>query len=219
MNASLEIVLASGSPRRRELLALGGWEYTVMPADVDESPLVGEAPQDYVLRIATDKAKTISAQVGESVLVIAADTTVVDDGEILGKPTDRADAQAMLKRLRGGMHQVYTGLAVAWNNELHTELANTDVPMRDFSDAEMLAYIETGDPFDKAGAYAIQHAGFHPVEDMQTCYANVVGLPLCHLTRLLVKIGVEPKNNVPIACQAHLAYDCPVHEQVLKGKL
>ncbi|KAA3642261.1 MAG: septum formation protein Maf [Chloroflexi bacterium] len=213
------MVLASASPRRRELLALAGWEYSITPAAVDESPYLDEDPQEYVLRIASDKALAISAEVEEDVVVIAADTTVVDAGEILGKPADAVEAQAVLTRLRGRMHQVYTALAVKWRGELHTELAVTDVPMREYSDTEIDAYIQTGDPFDKAGAYAIQHSGFHPVENMQACYANVVGLPLCHLTRLFHKIGVQPATDIPVACQAHLAYDCPVHQKVLKGKL
>jgi len=214
-----QIVLASGSPRRHELLALSGWPYTVAPADVDETPIPEEDPRDYVLRIASHKAMATHAQVGENVLIVAADTTVAADGEILGKPANAPEALSMLRRLRGRTHEVYTALAVMWENELRTALAGSAVPMRAYTDSEMHAYVKTGDPFDKAGAYAIQHGGFHPVEEMQACYANVIGLPLCHLTRLMAEIGVKATQDVPASCQAHLGYDCPVYQQVLEGKL
>jgi predicted house-cleaning NTP pyrophosphatase (Maf/HAM1 superfamily) len=123
----------------------------------------------------------------------------------------------MLLRLRGQTHQVYTALAVLHGTEraLMLDWCVTQVPMRTYSDAEVSAYIATGDPLDKAGAYAIQHAGFHPVEQLDSCYANVVGLPLCHLTRTLVKLGVAPINDVPRVCQQELDYCCPVFRQVL----
>jgi predicted house-cleaning NTP pyrophosphatase (Maf/HAM1 superfamily) len=126
----------------------------------------------------------------------------------------------MLERLRARTHQVYTALTVVHtgNNLIFADLACTDVPMRAYSDAEMQAYIDSGDPFDKAGGYAIQHAGFHPAEALSGCYANVVGLPLCHLTRTLTKLGIEPAGNVPENCQHTLGYDCPVFEQVLQGE-
>ena len=212
------LVLASNSPRRRQLLALG-WKFQVIPAEVDERPLPGEQPKDYVLRLAEGKARVAGSRSPRDAIVIAADTTVVDGTDILGKPVDNHQAQAMLHRLRGRSHQVYTALALLRiaDGALLTDWCRTDVPMRDYSDQEMLAYIATGDPLDKAGAYAIQHNGFKPVEHLEGCYANVMGLPLCHLTRTLEKLGAHPETDLPQTCQSALDYICPVYQQVLKG--
>jgi MAF protein len=220
------LVLASNSPRRRQLLALGGWMFAIAPVDVDEQPLPGEDVLDYVLRLAQSKARAAAAalavdisdlpQPNGNMLVVAADTTVVDDGLILGKPRHAADARRMLRRLRGHIHQVYTALAVLRlrDGALLTDLCATDVPMRNYSDSEMEAYIESRDPLDKAGAYAIQHPGFHPVEHLQGCYANVVGLPLCHLARTLHKMDTYPHTDLPHACQQVLEYSCPVFQSI-----
>lgn len=215
-----EIVLASNSPRRRELLALAGWDFIVSVADVDESiEPFGESPADYVLRLAETKARAVKTDAHQ--LVLAADTTVVDGRDILGKPGDDAEAFAMLTRLRGHTHQVYTGIALlrAGDGFLLTDLCVTDVPMRNYSDEEIRTYIASGDPFDKAGAYAIQHAGFHPVEDLSGCFASVMGLPLCHVTRLLRKMNTPPTADVPANCQKHLEYDCPVYGKILNGEM
>jgi nucleoside triphosphate pyrophosphatase len=220
--SALKLFLASNSPRRRELLALGGWEYTIAPAQVDEHPLPGEEGPDYVQRLAQSKACAVASLAGVKGVVIAADTTVVDawtgsGTKIMGKPSDKTEALDMLQRLRGHVHQVYTAVSVlrTLDDTLLTDLCTTDVAMRNYSAEEMEAYIASGDPMDKAGAYAIQHAGFHPVETLQGCFANVMGLPLCHLTRTLHKLGVTPHADVPRACQTALAYDCPVYYQVL----
>ena len=209
------ILLASNSPRRKELLALGGWPYRVQPADVDETPLAAELPGAYVLRLAESKARA-SAGEGTSQLVLAADTTVVDNGSLLGKPRHAAEAGEMLRRLRGRTHQVFTALAVlpASGERVLTDLCVTDVPMRAYSDAEIEAYIASGDPLDKAGAYAIQHAGFHPVEALAGCYANVVGLPLCHLANMLFRQGLPVRADLPQVCQSALGYRCPVYQQI-----
>jgi MAF protein len=216
----MTLILASNSPRRKQLLALGGWDFSVAPAEVDERPLPGEGAADYVLRLAQEKART-AARAGAEGLVLAAETTGVEEGAILGKPRDAAEALDMLRRLRGRTHRVYTALAVLRTADglLLTDLCATDVPMRDYTEAEMQAYVSSGDPLDKAGAYAIQHAGFHPVERLEGCYANVVGLPLCHLARTLRKLGVQALVDVPAACQATLDYHCLVHEQVLRGDI
>jgi len=212
----LEIILASNSPRRKYLLGLLGWDFRVVPADVDEATIPGETPSDYVLRLAESKARAVGEQIGKDALIISADTTVVDGDDILGKPSDAEDADQMLRRLRGRTHQVYTGVAVHRPADiLLTDLGATDVPMRDYTGDEMRAYIASGDPLDKAGAYAIQHAGFDPVDGLQGCYANVVGLPLCHLARTLSKIGLEPDVNVPEVCQNALGYQCPVYNLIL----
>jgi septum formation protein len=209
------ILLASNSPRRRELLALGGWAYRAQPADVDETPLPGELPAAYVLRLAEGKARAAAVS-GTAQLVLAADTTVIDAGSILGKPRHPGEAREMLYRLRGRTHQVFTALAVlpASGERLLTDLCITDVPMRIYSATEIDAYVSSGDPLDKAGAYAIQHTGFHPVEALAGCYANVVGLPLCHLANILFRQGLPVRADLPHVCQSALGYHCPVYQQI-----
>lgn len=221
MTASTTLILASASPRRHQLLALGGWQFTVQVADVDETPQAGEEPGAYVLRLAEAKARAVAARQPQGAAVLAADTTVVADGAILGKPADAAEAEAMLRQLRGRVHQVLTGVAILRldDGRLERELAVTDVPMRDYSEAEMDAYIASGDPFDKAGGYAIQHAGFNPAPTLHGCYANVVGLPLCHLARRLALLGLPPTEDVPAACQQELNYACAVYPEILQGAL
>lgn len=213
-----ELVLASSSPRRRELLALLGLPFHTRPADVDESLLPGERPADYALRLAREKARVVAAVYPDQP-VLAADTIVVDDGQVLGKPVDAAEARQTLQRLRGRTHRVYTAIALQLPNSgaLLTDLCETEVPMRSYSAAEIEDYIASGDPFDKAGAYAIQHPEFQPVEILNGCYANVVGLPLCHVVRTLVRAGRQPAQDVPAACQSHLGYNCPVYQEVLDG--
>ena len=218
------LYLASNSPRRRELFTLCALEFQTLDAKVDETPLADEDGMDYVRRLAHNKAVTASRQVSPRCLVIAADTTVVDtdmDGKsvILGKPENPDEAKKMLRSLRGHSHQVHTSISVrsSWDGHIASDLCTTLVPMRNYTDQEMDAYVATRDPMDKAGAYAIQHAGFHPVEKLAGCYANVMGLPLCHLTRTLIKIGVRPRANVPVECQHTLGYRCPVYAQILKG--
>jgi len=153
------LILASNSPRRRQLLALADWKFHVVVADVDESVYPNELPADYVLRLAETKARATANRAHDDQIILAADTTVVDGTDILGKPQDNVEAFAMLTRLRGHTHQVYTGVALLRLSDglLLKELCVTDVPMRDYSDEEIQAYIQTGDPLDKAGAYAIQH--------------------------------------------------------------
>ena len=215
----MDVILASNSPRRRQLLGLTGLVFQVLPADVDEMPIDGESAPHYVQRLAASKAQAIAAQVDPETLIIAADTTVVDGNQILGKPVDNEDAARMLQQLRGCNHQVYTAIALLRNGELLVECCGTDVPMRNYSDAEMQVYIESGDPLDKAGAYAIQHPGFHPVDNLQGCYANVVGLPLCHLVRALRKLSIKLTDSVYLSCQSALGYECPIYEAVLQEKL
>lgn len=211
------LVLASNSPRRRQLLALGNWNFTVIVADVDETQLEGESPREYVLRLAKAKVMATQPKAESEAIIIGSDTTVVDGDSILGKPVDEEDAERMLKQLRGRTHQVYTGLALyrKRDGKTLTELSVTDVPMRNYSDEEIAAYIKTGDPLDKAGAYAIQHPDFQPVESMQGCYASVMGLPMCHVLRALKKFDVAPSTDVPGACQSLLNYDCPVFQGIL----
>lgn len=209
------LILASNSPRRRELIALFGWPFVVIPADIDESRLADESPVKYVQRLACEKAQAIAA--GESGLIVAADTIVADGEELLGKPVDEADARRMLVQLRGRTHQVYTGIALidTQTGRSINDICRTDVPMRAYLDQEIEDYIATRDPMDKAGAYAIQHAGFHPVTGLTGCFASVMGLPLCHLMRGFVKLGFSPPEDLPESCQALLKYSCPIFHEIL----
>jgi MAF protein len=214
------LLLASNSPRRKELLSLGDWMFSVSVSNVDESQQTGEAPADYVLRLAEAKARAAAASARPEHIIIGADTAVVDGNQILGKPKDMMEATAMLKMLRGHAHQVYTALAVLRMNDgrLLMDLCVTNVPMRNYSDEEIEAYVLSGDPFDKAGAYAIQNSRFHPVQAMKGCVTSVMGLPLCHLLRVLRKMDVRPEADLPAACQSRLQYQCPVSSAILRGE-
>lgn len=215
----MSLILASQSPRRQTLLSLIGFDFNVFPAIIDETPSPGESPQDYVTRLAALKAHKVNEKINPGKVVVAADTTVVHSNQILGKPRDAKEARTMLSRLRGQVHQVYTSIAVAVNRQILFDLCDSDVPMRNYSDEELDRYILSGDPFDKAGGYAIQHAGFHPVVNFQGCFANVMGLPLCHLTRTLRKLDLSPNANVPAACQEHIGYQCGIYQKVLSEKI
>jgi septum formation protein len=190
------LLLASASPRRREILGRLGFPFRIVPADLDEEAFAqafqGSFP-DLVEALAAEKALAVAAsEPAFDGLILAADTTVILDGEMLSKPVDSADAGRMLRRLRGRAHQVATGVALYDCREqvLTSGQRSTTVWMRDYSDAEIAAYVATGDPLDKAGAYAVQHARFHPVEHVEGCYLTVVGLPLCLVTRLLRERGI-----------------------------
>ncbi len=214
------LMLASASPRRRELLALLGLPFEVTPTDVDEQVCSGEPPQQVALRLSREKAAAAADQVKGDVLILAADTIVVDSVDVLGKPSDAAEAAAILRRLRGRNHRVYTAVTLldTATGQAIDELAGSPVQMRDYSDEEIARYIDSGDPFDKAGAYAIQHGEFHPVESFEHCMANVMGLPLCHITRMMKRAGIELSVDVPAACQAHIDYQCPVFRLILAGE-
>ena len=148
---NLKIVLASNSPRRKELISLSGWSCLHSPADIDETPGLNENPKDYVRRLAKEKAA--ACQIKENEIILAADTIVVDENKILGKPLDNVDAFRMLKQLRGHSHQVMTAVVLLdpVTGRLEEELCSTDVPMRNYSDAEIDDYVASGDPLDKAG--------------------------------------------------------------------
>jgi MAF protein len=278
------LILASNSPRRKQLLMLGGWEFAILAPHVNENVFPAEAPADYVRRLAEEKAwagmrdrrhatppynqdvsfdcgreysalRSVclaaeheqagqaatkadkvrpnvadSLPYGEQAVILAADTAVVDPveedgdrsvqaaGEILGKPASPEEAVGMLRRLRGRVHQVFTGLAAlrTADSRLLSEVVVTDVLMRDYSDDEIRTYVETGDPFDKAGAYAIQHPVFRPVQNLQGCYANVMGLPVCHASRLLAQLGCPPASDVTRECQETLAYACELYRLALR---
>jgi len=212
------LILASGSPRRRQLLSLLGIPFVVKAPGVDESRLYGEPPTELVLRVSQTKALKVR-DVRPEELVVAADTIVVLHGDILGKPSDPDDARQMLERLRGRSHVVYSGVTV-WHptsRRMVSQLGETVVWMRDYTDEEIAAYVESRDPMDKAGAYAIQHAVFDPVSELDGCWLNVVGLPLCHLGRALARFGVTGPANVPGTCQAFSQYDCSVSPEILRS--
>ncbi len=190
------LLLASGSPRRREILGRLELSFRIVPADLDEegfaSAFQGSFPE-LVEALAVAKARAVAAsEPSFDGLILAADTTVILDGEMLSKPTDSADARRMLRLLRGRAHQVATGVALydCRDEVLTSGRLCTTVWMRAYSEAEIEAYVATGDPLDKAGAYAVQHPIFHPVERVEGCYLTVVGLPLCLATRLLRERGV-----------------------------
>ena len=215
------LVLASNSPRRRQLLALAGWRFDILVADVDERVHENESPADYVLRLAETKARAVAGKVHANQVILAADTTVVYGRDILGKPKDSIEAVTMLTRLRGQTHQVYTAVALLRLSDglLLKDLCVTDVPMRDYSDEEIQAYVQTGDPLDKAGAYGIQHPQFRPVAEMGGCYASVMGLPVCHVIRLMRKMDIQPNTDFFLHCETLLEYECPVSNAILNGAL
>jgi MAF protein len=170
-----------------------------------------------VLRLARGKALASSKDKNDGRLVLAADTIVADGSQLLGKPYDADDASVMLRNLRGRSHQVYTALALCKGDEILTDLCVSQVPMRVYSDDEIEAYVASGDPLDKAGAYAIQHTGFKPVVDFSGCFASVTGMPLCHLLRSLHKAGIPTGIDAPRICLEHFDYNCRISEGVLSG--
>jgi septum formation protein len=184
------LILASASPRRAELLARAGYEFTIEPADVDESLMPGEQPADYVLRVARAKAHAVATRCRESgSTVLAADTTVVVDGEILAKPADREDAARMLKRLAGVVHEVLTGVVVVAGDREVTEVVRTLVHLLPLSPDEIAWYVESGEPEGKAGAYAIQDRAARFVDWIEGSWSNVVGLPVATVDRMLKRLG------------------------------
>ncbi|MCX7609180.1 MAG: Maf family protein [Anaerolineales bacterium] len=214
------LVLASNSPRRSSLLGLGGWMFYVRPVQIDESPRANETPREYVLRLAESKARACAQTARPGEIILGADTTVTLGETILGKPADLAEAFAMLKQLRGKTHQVYTAIAIldTKTNTMVTDVCLTNVPMRNYSDEEIRLYVMSGDPLDKAGAYAIQNESFKPVPELTGCLASVIGLPLCHLSRSLKKLDISSRVNIAAQCQSELKYTCPISARVLAGE-
>jgi MAF protein len=212
----LTFILASGSPRRKGLLALLGLPFVVRPADVQEENHIGESAAQMVQRLSKDKACAVLVQV-HSGLILAADTTVCLDGRVLGKPTDSAEAVVILRDLRARQHMVYSGVTVidVGSGRMCTELVESIVWMRNYDDQEIAAYVASGDPLDKAGAYAIQYGDFAPVARIVGCYANVMGLPLCHIYRLLREIGVAPVQTPVTACNRANKRVCDVAQEIL----
>lgn len=187
----MRLILASASPRRADLLASAGFTFEVVPADVDESPRPGELPLPYAMRVATAKAhRILDASPEPGALVLAADTVVVVEGKILGKPRDAADAARMLARLSGTVHEVHTAVVLGGSGRLDSELVTTRVHLLPLDEDEIAWYIETGEPHGKAGAYAIQGRAARFVERIEGSWSNVVGLPIATVYRLLRARGL-----------------------------
>jgi septum formation protein len=180
------LILASASPRRRELLAALGLTFDVLAPEIDETPLPNEPPRVFAERLAVEKADAVKRE--SEATAIAADTIVVLNNRILGKPTDTKEAFEMLRALSGNTHQVVTAVCVSAPGGRHVFSVATDVTFRVLADAEIEAYIETGCPMDKAGAYAIQGGAAHMVKSINGSYSNVVGLPLCELHETLLSL-------------------------------
>ena len=184
----MELVLASASPRRRELLTMIGLHFTVTPSDTDEDiPLL--APDEYVQKLALLKAQAVKKDL-KNCCVIGADTIVLLNGEIIGKPKDQSDAVSILHRLNGNTHTVYTGLAVLTDDQTQLCYDKTLVTFTAMSNEEILSYVATGEPMDKAGAYGIQGPGGMFIEQIKGCYFTVIGMPLFKLYQMLKQAGI-----------------------------
>jgi septum formation protein len=200
----MQLVLASASPRRAELLRTAGFTFDVRPADVDETPRPAELPAAYALRVARDKALAAADGTSDEVWILAADTVVVVDGQTLGKPSGDADARRMLSMLSGTVHEVLTAVVVRHGATEISEVASTRVRFTELSQAEIDWYVESGEPDGKAGAYAIQGLGSRFVDWIEGSWSNVVGLPVAAVYRMLGRA----------ACYAHLnpagreTYEC-----------
>jgi MAF protein len=204
----MRLILASQSPRRIALLREYGIDCTAIPADIAEEAAAGERPAETAVRLAREKAAAVRTQVkSHPHYILAADTVVADGMDILGKPVDLSQAREFLVRLRGRTHRVITGLCLFCPGEAEpiTGTMETTVRMRDYGPQEIDAYVLSGDALDKAGAYAIQHAAFHPVAAIDGCFANVVGLPVCRVQRMLADSGWIDLPPLPDGCRAQTA--------------
>ncbi len=192
----MRVILASGSPRRQEILRNAGFDFDVRPSSVNEDPLPGESPEAMVARLAQEKALATAAAVPRGSIVLGADTTVLVDGEMLAKPIDAADAARMLRLLSGRTHSVLTGVCIveAPDRVAASGCERTEVRFRELSDAEIRDYVASGEPFDKAGAYAIQGRASRFVTRIEGCYFNIVGLPVALVDRLLSSLD-EDRNS------------------------
>lgn len=222
-DVAFDLILASGSPRRRELLALTGWSFHTVQVNVPESRNQGEDPTQMALRLARAKADTACALKQYDGMLLTADTLVVDGDHILGKPRDREHAREILNRLKNKEHQVITAIVLqpTSNEWSDVDVCMTMVPMRDYSQQELEDYLCSQSPMDKAGAYGIQDQFFHPVSTtrMYGCYANVMGLPLCHVARGIHKRTRAAVRHIPQACMQFTGYTCPVYPDILEGRM
>jgi septum formation protein len=188
------LILASASPRRQQLLAELGFDFTVLPSGIAEEH-ADASPGDAIVAVARAKARAVASALrpDDAAVVLGADTEVVLDGRLLGKPQDAADAARMLRELAGRVHEVITGVAVVAPDGEQTAAVTSRVAMRGYDDAEIAAYVETGEPLDKAGAYGVQGLGGRLVLRVEGCFTNVVGLPTSTARRMLAAAGVVPR--------------------------
>jgi len=185
-----KIILASGSPRRKELLESLGWSFDVIVSNIDEELLAGEAPPDMVKRLAIEKARAVAVNFPDA-YVIGSDTSVVIEKKVLGKPENKKESIEMLKLLNGRTHYVYSGVALCFGDNVFSDFDSTEVTFRYLNEEALFAYVESGEGLDKAGSYAIQGLGSLLVESIRGCYFNVVGLPLYSLSCLFEKAGIS----------------------------
>ncbi|MCA9874564.1 MAG: septum formation protein Maf [Anaerolineales bacterium] len=221
----MHLILASQSPRRQELIRLLGYPVAVQVADVDESSITHPDPAVNAVETAVLKATTIAARLQNRTartLIIAADTIVALDQQMLGKPVDAAAAWEMLRALRHRQHEVHTGLVVLdVRSGRMTKRVNTAVvTMRNYTDEEIATYVASGDPLDKAGAYAIQHPLFQPVAALTGCYTAVMGLSICELIRILDGQNIPRQADLTAVAAAHQVagryFPCPIYDQLLE---
>jgi len=213
LNPPYQLVLASASPRRQEFLRNLGLDFTIQVAALDETPARNEAPIALAQRLAEAKARAVADRLpmlNTPYLIIAADTVVALGRVLLGKPADDDDARQMLEQLRNRPHEVHTGLSLyaPQTNLQQTRVNTTQVFMRDYTATEIAAYIATGDPLDKAGAYAIQHPEFAPVRAIEGCISGVIGLPLGDLRDLLTMFGVAVTQPLAGICTGRTGFTC-----------
>jgi septum formation protein len=190
-NPEPRLILASGSPRRRELLDQIGVAHRALPVDIDENPLPDESPEDFVRRLALEKARAGRARDGSGLPVLGSDTVVVFEGHIMGKPGDRDDGVAMLARLAGQTHRVLTAVALVAGDHHEVCLSESLVSFRPMAEAEIAAYWDTGEPADKAGGYAIQGLGAMFIERLEGSFSGVMGLPVFETAGLLARFGID----------------------------
>ena len=208
------LLLASQSPRRRQLIQLIGYPFTAISADVDESSVTQPDPALNAIETAELKAQAATQleNANETTVIVAADTIVALGRQMLGKPTDEAEAFQMLSALRGRTHEVHTGVVLLemGSGRLVKGVHTAVVTMRPYSDEEIAAYVATGDPLYKAGAYAIQHPQFQTVSHLEGCYLGVMGLSICYLVELLTQLGLTKVADLSAIHQAHQGYPCPI---------
>lgn len=216
----VSLLLASQSPRRRELIALLGLSYAVAVADVDEDAVWDADPAVNTRETARLKARAVAAGLApnqeERLVIVAADTTVVVNGRLLGKPANPEEAITMLKLLRGRAHQVHTGLTLVdtGRDREFAAVQTSVVTMRNYSDAEITSYVDSGDPLDKAGAYGIQHPVFQPVARLDGCFTGVMGLSVCHLIQALAAWGIPIQAQETAVAHAHRHFPCPILAEI-----
>jgi MAF protein len=214
-----KLILASNSPRRKELLALFGLPFTTSPSNTNEEKLDLETPEQYVIRMAYEKGRC--KQLAPDEFALSADTIVELDGEVIGKPVDETDAKTILNKMRGKTHLVHTAISLhnGETDEIIFDICQTKVRMRNYSDEEIQNYLDKNQYLDKAGGYAIQDAAFHPVEEIEGCYSNVMGLPLCTLYRLFQQAGFRLDIKIAERCQGYNDIKCDVYSQILLSKI